>query len=97
MGAGLLLVYGAGIAINLTRGRREIDCGCSLRRRPIGRWMVVRNALLAAALLVCAAPIAERPLGVTDVVTIGAGLLVLILLYAALDLLLGRKPAWEHP
>ena len=97
MGAGLLLVYGAGIAINLIRGRREIDCGCSLRRRPIGRWMVVRNASLAAALLVCAVPIAERALGITDAVTICAGLLVLILLYAALDLLLGRKPAWEHP
>jgi hypothetical protein len=95
-GAGLLLVYGAAIAINLVRGRREIDCGCSLQRRPIGRWMVVRNVSLAAALLVCAVPISERALGIADAVTIGAGLFVLILLYASLDLLLGRKPAWEH-
>jgi hypothetical protein len=90
IGAGLMLTYGAAIAINLIRGRREIDCGCSLQRRPIGRWMVVRNVIFAAALLVVAVPVAPRALGAGDVATIAAGLLVLALLYGSLDLLLGR-------
>ena len=93
VGAGLLLVYAAAIAVNLVRGRREIDCGCSLQRRPIGRWMVIRNLSLAAALLVCAVPIVARALGVADAATIGAGLLVLILLYTSVDHLF----TWEHP
>jgi methylamine utilization protein MauE len=90
IGASLLGVYGLAIAINLARGRQEIDCGCSLRRRPIGRWMVARNFVFAAALLVVTLPVAARPLGFGDAATIGAGLLVLALLYGSLDLLLGR-------
>ena len=90
VGAGVMVLYGAAIAINLVRGRREIDCGCSLRRRPIGRWMVVRNLVFATALLVIALPVAPRALSVGDVATIAAGLLVLALLYGSLDLLLGR-------
>lgn len=90
IGAGVMVLYGAAIGINLVRGRREIDCGCSLRRRPIGRWMVARNLFFAAALLVAALPVAPRALGIGDVATIAAGLAVLALLYGSLDLLLGR-------
>jgi hypothetical protein len=90
VGAGVMVLYGAAIGINLVRGRREIDCGCSLQRRPIGPWMVVRNLVFAAALLVVMLPVGARPLGVGDVATVGAGLLVLALLYGSLDLLLGR-------
>src|SRR5207249_705697 len=51
--AALLVVYGAAIAINLARGRWDIDCGCAgpAVRRPIGGWLVARNAVLAAAAL----------------------------------------------
>ena len=46
--AGLLVVYGAAIAINLARGRREIDCGCTWARdgQPISLALVLRNAVL---------------------------------------------------
>lgn len=91
IGAGVLLVYGAAIAINLIRGRPEIDCGCSLQRRPIAYWMVVRNLLFALALLVLALPIAPRPLVAGDVATIGGALLVTTLLYGSLDLLLSPE------
>jgi len=40
----LLSLYGAAMAINLARGRRLIDCG----------WLVLRNAVLAAAALLVA-------------------------------------------
>lgn len=97
IGAGLMVVYALAIAINLIRGRREIDCGCSLQRRPIGRWMVIRNLLFAAALLILTLPVAQRPLSIGDAATIAAGVFVLALLYVSLDLLLGRPDAGRHP
>jgi len=46
----LLILFIAGMAVNLTRGRRPA-CHCfgQLRVRPIGPWTLARNAVLAAA------------------------------------------------
>jgi hypothetical protein len=89
---GLLLAYAVGIAINLGRGRRDLDCGCSgpRDRRPIAAWMVWRNIVLAAALGVAALPWSPRPLGAIDAVTLVGGLTAVVLLYLALDRLLGQ-------
>lgn len=89
-GASLLLVYAAAIAINLRRGRRHLDCGCTLQHRPIGGWMVTRNSVLAAAALLLVIPMSSRTIQSTDVATIVAALCVIVLLYAAADLLLAR-------
>ena len=45
----LLLIFTVAIAINLARGRREIDCGCfsSTLKQTLNGWLVVRNAFLA--------------------------------------------------
>src|SRR4030095_7342650 len=59
-GSILLSIYGVAILANLHRGLRHIDCGCGVQRQPIGRWMVVRNFLLAAALLIAALPVTGR-------------------------------------
>jgi Methylamine utilisation protein MauE. len=62
----LMTVFAAAMAINLKRGRRHISCGCG--RPDLSqelRWsMVVRNLMLAAALLVAAASF--TPLGVIE-------------------------------
>jgi hypothetical protein len=91
-GAALLLAYAAAIAVNLGRGRRNLDCGCGApsERRPIGTWMVWRNLVLAAFLAALLLPWAPRPLASADALTIGAGTAVAALLYMSLDLLLGR-------
>ena len=91
-GAALLLAYAGGIAINLRRGRRDLDCGCAgpEDRRSIAPWMVVRNVVLAAALGVAAVPWSVRPLGPIDALTIGGGLATLAVLYHAVDRLLGQ-------
>lgn len=93
VGASLLLVYAAAIAINLRRGRRDLDCGCTLQRRPIGAWMVTRNSVLATAALMLVIPISNRTIQSADAATIVAALCVIMLLYAATDLLLGRTGA----
>lgn len=49
----LLCAFALAIAVNLARGRREIDCGCfqsGLRQR-LSAGLIVRNMLLCAMLL----------------------------------------------
>lgn len=52
MAIALLLVFAAGMGINLLRGRRMIDCGCgqSQLRQTLNWGLVVRNILLAGIL-----------------------------------------------
>jgi len=44
----LLATYAVAIGINLARGRREIDCGCSFgaAEQPLSPALLIRNALL---------------------------------------------------
>lgn len=47
LAAGLLLLYGAAIAINLYgRGRTAMDCGCGGDATPLSGWLLLRNGLL---------------------------------------------------
>ena len=48
----LLVVFAGAIAVNLARGRREIDCGCfqSGLRQNLSGALIARNLLLATAL-----------------------------------------------
>ena len=80
----MLGLYTGAIAINLTRGRRRIDCGCG---GPVGRGLdgalVARNGVLIAAAAACALPVAIRDGAWVDVVTVLGGSAALALLYAA--------------
>ena len=90
--AALLLTYGGAIAVNLARGRRDLDCGCSLAngRRPIAGWMLVRNAMMACVAVVASLPWNPRSLALLDMMTILGGAAAAALLYASIDALLGR-------
>jgi hypothetical protein len=87
----VLVAYAWGVGLNLLRGRRDLDCGCGTARdrRSIAAWMVWRNLFLAAALGMAALPWSDRPLNLTDVFTVVAGLAAAVVLYAAVDRLLG--------
>lgn len=94
-GVVLLSVYACAIAINLWRGRRDLDCGCGgpADRRPIAPWMVWRNASLAVLLAVGLLPWSNRPLEWTDGVTIAFGSATCALIYLCVDRLLSAVPA----
>lgn len=81
----LLGLYAAAIAVNLRRGRTEIDCGCGGPgvRQPIGWWLVVRNLVLAALALATLVPPAPRALHWIDWLTLAAGLAVLACAWTA--------------
>jgi Methylamine utilisation protein MauE len=91
VGIVLLASYAGAIGINLKRGRRDLACGCGGpdERRPIARWMVWRNVLLALALASTFSPWTPRPLDFTDGVTVAFGLLTFALLYLCVDQLMG--------
>jgi hypothetical protein len=90
-GIAVLIAYAAGLAVNLLRGRRDLDCGCGATRdrRAIAAWMVWRNLFLAAALGTAALPWSPRALILADFPTVLGGLIAVVMLYAAVDRLLG--------
>ena len=84
----LLGLYAAAIAINLRRGRHELDCGCFAfgRRSTIGITLLWRNAVLvSASLAVGFLPRRERTLDWIDLFTVGVALAAVALLYAAVE------------
>ena len=92
--AGLLGTYGVAIGINLWRGRRHIDCGCvgPALRQSLSEWLVVRNGGLVTLALAGLAPVASRPLGWIDVVTIAGGVAVLAATYGSVNQLIANAP-----
>lgn len=91
-----LVVLGAatlGIAVNLARGRRDVDCGCGgLGHASAGLsgWLVLRNlALLAAAGLIWLDGHGNaRELGWLDGITFFGATLAMLGLYCAANLLI---------
>jgi hypothetical protein len=98
LGVALMVAYGAGIAINLARGRRDLDCGCAgpNDRRPIAGWMVWRNLSIAVLLAAVLLPWSTRPLVLTDGVTVGFGTACCALVYLSLDRLLAPVRRFTH-
>jgi len=90
----LLIVYTAGIGINLYRGRREIDCGCSgpASRHELSGWLVLRNLVLLGLVLFALGPAAERSLNWLDLLTVIFGAAVASGLYMGLNQLLAQAP-----
>jgi hypothetical protein len=94
--AAVLLGYAGAMAINLARGRRFIDCGCGGATQPLSIGLVLRNFALAIAALVALVPASQRPLGWVDIVSMVAGVLVLALIYAAVNQLLAARARLEE-
>lgn len=94
LAAGLLALYSAAIAVNLARGRREMDCGCAGpgRRRALSGALVARNAVLVLAAALCALPQTGREWLWVDVFTLVAGVASLSVLYASVDATLANAP-----
>jgi hypothetical protein len=88
--AALFALYATAIAIDLVRGRTDIDCGCGEAGAalPLSGWLVARNVALIVAALACAHGAAGRPLTGVDAVTIAGGIAVLAAVWRALHRLL---------
>jgi uncharacterized membrane protein len=91
----LLVVFTIAIAVNLARGRRDIDCGCFgvALRQGLSGWLVVRNVALLVIAATVLLPAGGRRIGALDAVTIASGAASLVLLYAAANYLLAEALA----
>jgi hypothetical protein len=94
----LLAMYTSAIAVNLSRGRVHISCGCGVAGtaeadQPLSGGLVIRNLLLAAFALIAALPASERQLGLPDYAILIASVLAVSLLYIAANQLLGNNAA----
>ena len=83
----LLTLYSIAISINLSRGRRDLDCGCDGpgKSRPISPTLLARNALLIAMAGLSALPLSPRPMLAIDVFSIVFALAAFSLLYETMN------------
>lgn len=92
-----LLVLGAatlGVAINVSRGHTEIDCGCGgAEGHTRLSWALVARNLVLLGLLVAGAQFgSERALVWIDYLSVAGGTLMLLTLYAAANQLIANHP-----
>jgi hypothetical protein len=92
LAAALLGLYAAAIAINLYRGRTEIDCGCSWGGNPNGltSWLLVRNTALLPFAGLAAQGSMGRTLGAADYLVVAATGFGFFILYQAADRLISN-------
>lgn len=90
----LLFVFTGAIAINLVRGRSNIDCGCfgPALRQELSGWLLLRNLFLMILAMMVIFPTGERAIESIDVVTIVLGALTLVTLYASANFAIGNAP-----
>lgn len=86
--AWLIAIYALAIAINLARGRRQIDCGCGGDVHLLSWGLVMRNLLLACVAVAMSGPSIDRPYEWLDAVTLIFGVLALYASYLTCDELL---------
>lgn len=94
----LIAIYFLGIALNLARGRRDIDCGCGApdQAQRLSPALLLRNALLVAVALSLLVTPAASPLhwsGWVSALFCGA---VAALLYASINTLLANAQMLER-
>jgi len=62
LAGGLLASYTVAMAINLLRGRDDIDCGCGGQPQMLSYWLLLRNAALIICCLLLVIPSTDRAL-----------------------------------
>lgn len=98
----LLGIYASAIGINLVRGHRDIDCGCTgpagggQGRHRLSPWLLVRNVGLIVLGAVVIMPTSARELLWLDTAGIAAGAAVALLVYWTADQLTANRPLLDR-
>lgn len=93
MAAVLFSAYATAMAVNLLRGRHDIDCGCGGAPQALSWWLVLRNLVLAGFALVLVLPVAGRTPGWGDLVPFLLLTVLLAMLYQAVGQLVSNQSA----
>jgi uncharacterized membrane protein YphA (DoxX/SURF4 family) len=95
--AALLLVYGLAMALNLLRGRHDLECGCTPGSGQFISWgLVWRNVLLCAASLALLIPVSDRPLRLIDLPTVTAITVLLCAAYLTVTSIMMERDASDR-
>jgi hypothetical protein len=86
--------FGAALAINLSRGRRQIDCGCfrSNLKQPISAAVVLRNLILVVCALLLRSAGGATTLSPMAWAMAGAGAVTLFFCYLSIGLIFQAPP-----
>lgn len=87
LAATLLVVYALAMAVNLQRGRSEIDCGCGDTPQPLSWLLLVRNAVLASGAMMLVMPVTTRAITTLDLIFVALFTAVLAMAYLMVELL----------
>ncbi|MDO8909221.1 MAG: MauE/DoxX family redox-associated membrane protein [Pseudohongiella sp.] len=85
--ATLLVVYALAMAVNMSRGRSEIDCGCGDIPQTLSPMLLLRNAVLATGALVLVVPVLDRAITTIDLIFVALFTAVLATAYLMVELL----------
>jgi hypothetical protein len=90
----LLMTFSGAIAINLARGRRNIDCGCfgPALRQELSGWLLLRNAFLMIVAAMTILPTTNRAIEPLDFATILLGAVTMVTLYASGNFAIANVP-----
>ena len=90
----MLATFTGAIAVNLARGRRNIDCGCfgPMLRQELSGWLLWRNLFLMFVAAAVMLPANARALQSLDMVTILLGATTLVILYASANVAIANLP-----
>ena len=91
LAAGLLASYTVAIAINLLRGRDDIDCGCGGQSQVLSYWLLLRNAALIIGCLLLVIPSTDRALVWADFILLTLMVAVLSSAYLLVEQLVRNQ------
>lgn len=94
--ATLLVMYAMAMAINIRRGRSEIDCGCGDKPQTLSVMLLVRNAVLAAGALVVVVPVIERAITIADLILVALFTAVLAMVYLLIEQLVSNHSVLKN-
>jgi hypothetical protein len=90
LAAGLLLLYGAVMALQRIQGRTP-DCGCGGEPISVSWALVARNLVLVCLALTAGLPMSERSLDGGDYLVVAAAVVLATLMYAAFHQVLRHR------
>ena len=85
LASGLLTSYTVAMAMNMLRGRDDIDCGCGGQQQILSYWLLLRNAVLIIGCLLLIIPSTDRALVWTDFILLTLILAVLCCAYLLVE------------
>lgn len=88
----LLAIYTGALAINLLRGREDLDCGCGGESAQAISWaLVVRNSFLIVLAAIAMLPSAPRDISLLELGTVVPACIAVILVYCSVELAIANE------